>query len=42
MNYAIVNAGTVENIVVWDGEADWSPPEGTELVELGDRPAGPG
>lgn len=42
MNYAVIRAGTVENVVLWDGETDWTPPEGTDLVALNDQPAGPG
>lgn len=38
--YAVVRDGVVENVVVWDGESDWQPPEGTTLV-LSDE-AGPG
>ena len=45
--YAIVRDGKVENVVVWDGQRDWSPPEGTTLVKLdavakGARRAGKG
>lgn len=42
MKYAVIRNGTVENLVVWDGETDWTAPEGTEVVALDDRPAGPG
>ena len=39
--YAIVDeSGNVVNVVEWDGEADWEPPEGTEAVEH--ELAGPG
>lgn len=31
--YAIVRDGTTENVVVWDGESEWSAPEGTLLVQ---------
>jgi hypothetical protein len=34
--YAVVRDGVVENIVVWDGEAEWSPPEGCEVVAAPD------
>ena len=30
--YAIVRDGVVENVTVWDGVTEWSPPEGTEAV----------
>ena len=42
MKHAIIRNGTVENVVLWDGETEWTPPEGTELVALDGRPAGPG
>lgn len=32
MRYAIVRDGIVENVIVWDGETPYSPPEGTILV----------
>lgn len=32
MRYAIIRDGVVENVVLWDGEADWSPPADTLLV----------
>ncbi len=38
--YAVVRDGVVENVVLWDGESDWAPPEGSTLVE--DIAAGPG
>lgn len=34
MNYAVCQSGMVVNVVVWDGLASWTPPEGTELVLL--------
>jgi len=36
--YAVVRDGLVENTVVWDGESDWTSPDGTELVSLADHP----
>lgn len=33
-SYAIVENGVVDNIVVWDGEAEWSPPAGTTAVQV--------
>lgn len=50
-NYAVVDDGTVVNIVVWDGdETAWQPPEGCqavelsedEIVEIGDEYSEPG
>lgn len=35
--YAVVNGkGLIENVVVWDGITEWSPPEGTTAVDCGD------
>jgi hypothetical protein len=31
MRHAIVRNGIIENVVEWDGESSWSPPEGTQL-----------
>ena len=39
--YAVVDGvGNVENVIVWDSEADYTPPEGLTLVPVTD--AGPG
>lgn len=33
--YAIINqSNIVENIIVWDGVSQWSPPEGCTLVPI--------
>lgn len=33
--YALVNAtGLVENVTLWDGSSDWTPPEGLSAVRL--------
>ena len=33
-NYAIVNSDNiVENIIVWDGENEYSPPKNTTLIQ---------
>jgi hypothetical protein len=41
--YAVIDGNNVVNVILWDGDADWSPPEGTQTVELGDTAAvGPG
>lgn len=42
MRYAVVRDGMVENVIRWDGEAEWSPPEGADLVALGEAAIGPG
>ena len=40
MNYALVdNTGLVVNIIIWDGESDWQPPEGLIAVPLTDGAA---
>jgi len=39
MNYLIIKDNTVINTVVWDGESDWTAPEGT-TVQI--APAGVG
>lgn len=37
MRYALVNAeGLVENAIVYDGEANYTPPDGLTLVEIPD------
>ena len=36
MRYAIIRAGVVEQIVLWDGANDWKPPVGTTLVQCDD------
>ena len=35
MRYALINDGTVENVILWDGSTDYEPPAGTTLVEIG-------
>lgn len=34
--YAIVENGIVANVVVWDGGTDWTPPEGSTAVKIGE------
>jgi hypothetical protein len=36
--WAVIDGDTVVNTVVWDGQSDWSPPEGTILESLADWP----
>jgi hypothetical protein len=41
MKYGVAKNGVVTQVVEWDGQAEWSPPEGTVLfqnddVEVGD------
>lgn len=41
--WAIVNeAGEVENVALWDGATEWTPPEGCRLVEDSDGRLQPG
>lgn len=32
--YAIVKDGMVVNVVVWDGNTEWQPPEGTTAIKV--------
>lgn len=34
MYYAIINNKIVENVIVWDGVSEWTPPENCEIVPL--------
>ncbi len=34
--YAIVDDGTVINIVLWNGIDNWEPPETSECIKIGD------
>lgn len=37
-NYAIVQAGMVINVVVWNGDTEeWQPPEGTTAIKVTDE-----
>jgi hypothetical protein len=41
--YAVIENGIVVNVVVWDGESDWSAPTGCSLNQLPtDSPVGVG
>jgi hypothetical protein len=44
MNYAVINSQTniVENAIIWDGVAQWAPPDGCYVEPLGDSCAGIG
>jgi hypothetical protein len=44
MNYAVINSQTnvVENTIVWDGVAPWTPPDGCYVELIGDSGAGIG
>lgn len=33
-NYAVVESGMVTNIILWDGEAEWSPNDGQTVIEV--------
>jgi len=32
--HAIVVASVVENVILWDGVAEWAPPDGATVVAL--------
>ena len=36
--WAVIDGDVVVNTVVWDGESDWTAPEGTTLVSLAEHP----
>jgi hypothetical protein len=36
--WAVIDGDTVVNTVVWDGESDWTAPDGTVLESLADWP----
>lgn len=43
MNYALIEAGAVTNVIVWDGKASWAPPAGVQAVAVpADVPVCPG
>ncbi|CAM5772031.1 hypothetical protein LMIY3S_03707 [Labrys miyagiensis] len=33
MRYAVIENGIVVNAIIWDGESEWSPPEGQQVVQ---------
>lgn len=39
MQWLLVKNGIIENIVVWDGVTEWTPPDGFELVGYDGDPA---
>lgn len=44
MKYAVINSDTniVENVIIWDGVAPWTPPAGCYVEPVGDSGAGIG
>jgi hypothetical protein len=36
--WAVIDGDTVVNTIVWDGEADWTPPDGMIVESLADWP----
>lgn len=32
--YAVIQDGVIVNVVLWDGQNDWSPPEGCTAVDI--------
>ena len=40
MDYAVIDSsGLIVNVVVWDGQSEWSPPEGCMAVVIPDGAA---
>jgi hypothetical protein len=39
MRWAIVIGGIVDNLILWDGGSSWSPPVGSEAIQLADGQA---
>lgn len=35
-HYALIDKALVTNLVVWDGEQEWSPPQGISAVQIPD------
>lgn len=33
-SYALIENGSVVNVVLWDGNSDWAPPAGLAAVEI--------
>lgn len=40
--WAVIRDNVVENVVVWDGHSEWSPPAGCGLVDITDMENAPG
>lgn len=41
--YALIQDGVVSNVIVWDGGAEWTPPDGATAELLpADSPVAPG
>ena len=38
MKYAIIDNGTVENLILWDGVTEYTPPQNTTLVNIDNIP----
>lgn len=36
MRYAVVSAGIVQQIILWDGVSGWTPPKGSQAVPAAD------
>ncbi|MBU9812393.1 tail fiber assembly protein [Rahnella sp. SL6] len=42
-DYAVINSdGEIINVVLWDGETDWTPPDGSTAIKVNDSGAGIG
>lgn len=43
MRWAIVIGGVVDNLVLWDGSSDWTPPKGSQAIQVSEgQPCGIG
>ena len=43
MRWALINAdNVVTGVIVWDGEAEYTPADGLTLINVDDVPCGPG
>lgn len=36
MRYMVIDNDKIINIVNWDGQSDWSPPNGAKIVKMND------
>lgn len=42
MKYAVVTNGIVDNVIELDEQTEWTPPEGSSVINIDETPAGPG
>lgn len=36
MSHAVIQGGAVVNVIIWDGVAEWVPPQGCQAVACSD------